>query len=200
MRDSIRTRLLVFVIAIAVLPLVLVSVFANPQAYSTESQQAQVLQTQIAGRESSQFVDFFQNVQTQLDTVIHASPLLDSSVAQQQIILSGLLSQQPAFDRLFLLDDKGKEQVGVSRNFAIATSDLVSRAQADEFVIPSTQNKTYYSPVHTDATNRSWPASTPRLKVNSATGTSVCGSPVSFSAPAKPKPCSRPKANATTQG
>jgi hypothetical protein len=39
-----------------------------------------------------------------------------------------------------------------------------------------------------------------RFKVRSATGTSVCGSPVSFRAPAKPKPCSSPNANATTQG
>jgi hypothetical protein len=52
----------------------------------------------------------------------------------------------------------------------------------------------------TKATKSNWPASTPRLNVKSAIGISVCGSPISFNAPAKPKPCNKPNVNETTHG
>ena len=52
----------------------------------------------------------------------------------------------------------------------------------------------------TAATNISCPTSTPTLKKSSARGISVCGSPISESAPANPKPCSKPKLRATSQG
>ena len=52
----------------------------------------------------------------------------------------------------------------------------------------------------TAATNSSWPISTPTLNISSATGIAFCGRPTSASAPAKPKPCSRPKLKATTHG
>ena len=44
------------------------------------------------------------------------------------------------------------------------------------------------------------PSSTPTLKRNSASGMSPGGSPTSDSAPAKPRPCSRPNAKDTSQG
>ena len=50
------------------------------------------------------------------------------------------------------------------------------------------------------ATNNSWPASTPRLKNKSACGISAAGSPTWPSALAKPRPCSRPKAEGDSQG
>src|SRR5450631_1900170 len=46
----------------------------------------------------------------------------------------------------------------------------------------------------------SCPDSTPRLKETSASGSSCLGKPALVSALAKPKPCSSPNANATTQG
>ena len=52
----------------------------------------------------------------------------------------------------------------------------------------------------TAATKRSCPSSTPTLKNSSATGIAWSGRPTSLSAPAKPRPCSRPKAKATSHG
>ena len=43
-------------------------------------------------------------------------------------------------------------------------------------------------------------ASTPRLKVSSATDRWFCGRPISASAPAKPRPCISPKRKATSAG
>src|SRR5262249_40292935 len=50
------------------------------------------------------------------------------------------------------------------------------------------------------ATKSSWPTSTPRLNVSSASGISARGSPIVVRPLAKPKPCNRPKANATSHG
>ncbi len=53
---------------------------------------------------------------------------------------------------------------------------------------------------NTEAMKSSWPTSTPTLKNSSAMGIAFCGRPISDNAPAKPKPCSRPKVNATIHG
>ena len=53
---------------------------------------------------------------------------------------------------------------------------------------------------NTKAMKSNWPISTPTLKNSSAIGIDVCGRPTSAKAPAKPKPCSSPMVNATTQG
>jgi len=152
MRHSIRTRLLVFLIALIVIPQVLIGLVVGVQTFHTQSQQALLFQDQTADNEVNQLSDFFKGQQTQLQIVADEDQLRSATSAQKQIILSGVISQQDAFDQIFLLDGSGQEQVGVSRNFAIAPSDLVSRAQANEFKIPVAQNKVYYSPVHTNPT------------------------------------------------
>src|ERR1700738_1077303 len=53
------------------------------------------------------------------------------------------------------------------------------------------------SMLRTAAIKMSCPTSTPTLNVNNARGMSPCGNPISVSAPAKPKPCSRPNEKAT---
>ena len=52
----------------------------------------------------------------------------------------------------------------------------------------------------TPAMKRSCPSSTPILKNSSATGIAWPGRPTSLNAPAKPRPCSRPNAKATSHG
>ena len=54
--------------------------------------------------------------------------------------------------------------------------------------------------VSTAAMNMIWPISTPTLKNSRASGMAFCGKPISASAPANPRPCSRPKLKATTHG
>ncbi|MEP7286394.1 MAG: ATP-binding protein [Chloroflexota bacterium] len=152
MRNSIRTRLIVTFIALAVIPLIVVISIAIPQTLNTETQQALVVQDTLASRESGQVDAFFQDLENQLQIISRQGDLLTVTPAQQQIVLSGLLVHQNAFERIFLLNSQGQEQAGVSRSFAIASSDLVSRAQADEYKVPISSNQIYYSSVHVDET------------------------------------------------
>jgi signal transduction histidine kinase len=150
MRRSIRTRLLVSFIGLTVIPLVLIGIIIGTQAFNTQTQQVLTLQQQIAERESDAVTGYFQTLEKTLQDVTQQSGLLTSSTREQQITLSSLLNQNIAFDKVFLLDAKGKEVAGISRNFAIAPADLVSRAGENEFVVPSTDRSVFYTPIHTD--------------------------------------------------
>src|SRR4051794_33116998 len=119
MRRSIRTRLLVSFIGLTVIPLVLIGIIIGTQAFNTQTQQVLTLQQQIAERESDAVTGYFQTLEKTLQDVTQQSGLLTSATREQQITLSSLLNQNIAFDKVFLLDAKGKEVAGISRNFAI---------------------------------------------------------------------------------
>jgi signal transduction histidine kinase len=150
MRHSIRTRLIVSVTGLAIIPLLLIGVIVGIQTFNAQTQAALALQHEVAGRETSQIANFFHSLQEKLETVARSSELKKATTIQQQILLSGLLAQDRAFDEIFLLDSTGREQAGVSRTKAVTNTDLASRAQADEFKEPATNNQIYYSPVHVD--------------------------------------------------
>src|SRR5690606_26234144 len=86
-----------------------------------------------------------------MQDIVQQSDLLSTPMRQQQITLSSLLNQSIAFDKVFLLNEQGQEVAGVSRTCAIAPVDFVSRAEADEFTVPSTNKSIFYSPIHIDA-------------------------------------------------
>ncbi|MEO8606432.1 MAG: ATP-binding protein [Chloroflexota bacterium] len=150
MRRSIRTRLLSSFIGLTVIPLVLIGFIIGTQTFNTQTQQALTLQQQIAERESDGLSGYFQSLEKVLQDVAQQGGLLASTTREQQITLSSLLNQNSAFDKVFLLDDKGQEVAGVSRTFAIAPADFVSRAGTDEFIVPSTDRSVFYTPIHTD--------------------------------------------------
>lgn len=150
MRRSIRTRLLVSFIGLTVIPLVLIGIIIGTQTFNTQTQQVLTLQQQIAERESDAVTGYFQTLEKTLQDVTQQGGLLTSATRDQQITLSSLLNQNIAFDKVFLLDAKGQEVAGVSRNFAIAPADLVSRVGENEFVVPSTDRSVFYTPIHTD--------------------------------------------------
>ncbi len=151
MRRSIRTRLLISFIGLTVIPLVLIGIIIGTQTFNTQSQQALNLQQQIAEREADQVSGYFQNLEKSMQDIVEQSDLLASTTREQQITLSSLLNQTVAFDKVFLLNEQGQEVAGVSRTFAIAPADFVSRADADEFTVPSTDKATFYGPIHIDA-------------------------------------------------
>ena len=76
----------------------------------------------------------------------------------------------------------------------VARQRLTQRGQR----ISSTRNERSSRRIR--PTKPSWPISTPTLNRSSARGISACGRPIAVRPLAKPKPCSRPKANATTHG
>jgi putative methionine-R-sulfoxide reductase with GAF domain len=148
MRNSIRGRLLLVFIGLAVVPLLVVGVILAWQSFTSLQQQALTLQQEAARRVTSQVTAFFQELENEMQFTIATQGLNISDQGHTQT-LSNLLAFQPAFDELHLLDSQGMEQEAVYRTSASSTTP-VNRSQADEFVIPQTTGQVYYGPVYFD--------------------------------------------------
>lgn len=150
MRHSIRTRLIVTIIGLAIGPLLLVGIILALQSFAVQQEQAVALQHEVAAREASQVFDFIQGLEHELEMVINVQGLATLPLEQQKTALSALLLYHNAFNRIFLLDNQGQELVGVSREGIITKEDLGNRAEAIEFIVPMTTGKVYYRAVRTD--------------------------------------------------
>lgn len=154
MRNSIRSRLIIAFISLAVGPLLLVGVVLGWQSFTVQQQQALTLQHALAGRALTQVTAFIQEMEGQLRMLIQVRGLKELDRDQQTGILSELLTHQDVLEELTLLDSEGKEQVRLSRLQVITAVDLGGRSGADEFVIPKASGETYYSPVWLDEMTR----------------------------------------------
>jgi putative methionine-R-sulfoxide reductase with GAF domain len=148
MRNSIRRRLILIFIGLAVGPLLAVGIILAWQSFISLQQQSLSLQQEAAKRVHSQVVAFFRELEDELRFTVQTQELarLDQD---QTSALAGLLAYQPAFEELHLIDSRGKEQVGVYR-VSLASSASVDRSKADEFVIPKTTGQIYYGPAFYD--------------------------------------------------
>lgn len=150
MRGSIRQRLTLAFISLAVGPLLLVGVVLAWQSFVTQQQQALNSQRELAQRVSTQVMAFFGELENQLRVVSQVQGLQGLDPDKQRSILSELLSYQDVFEELALLDNQGQEQIHLSRTNPLIP--LGNRAGADEFGLPLTNGEIYYSPVRFDET------------------------------------------------
>jgi signal transduction histidine kinase len=148
MRKSIRIRLNVAFIGLAISPLLLVGVILAWQGFVTQEQQALKLQREVARRVATEVTAFFEELENELRFVGKVQQWSEPNQNEQYNTLRLLISQD-VFESLALLDSQGQEQIHISR-LSLFSTELRSRAEADEFVIPYTSGQVYYSPVHFD--------------------------------------------------
>jgi len=148
MRASIRTRLTIAFIVLAIGPLLLVGVILAWQSFATQQQQALNLQREVARRISSQVTTFFDQVENELRLTSRVQGLFALARDRQYGVLSELLTYRNVFEELALLDNQGQEQIRLSRHSVITT--LRDRSRNAEFVGPQTTGQTYYGPVRFD--------------------------------------------------
>jgi GAF domain-containing protein len=149
MRHSIRGRLILVFVSLAIGPLLVVGVILAWQSYTVLQQQALILQQEAARRVASQVVAFFQEMEGELRFTVQTQRLLGLDQDRQRNVLSNLLAYESAFDEFHLLDSQGQEEVGVYR-IGLASTTPLDRSHADEFVIPQTTGQIYYGPVRYD--------------------------------------------------
>ena len=149
MRHSIRGRLILIFIGLAIGPLLVVGIILAQQSYASLQQQALVLQQESANGVTSQVTAFFQGLEDELRYTARTQGLEELNQYQQSNVLSNLLAYQSAFDELHLLNSQGLEQASVYR-VGLGSNAAVDRSHADEFVLPSTTQQIYYGPVHFD--------------------------------------------------
>ena len=148
MRKSIRIRLNVAFIGLAIGPLLLVGTILAWQSFTTQEQQALKLQREVAQRVAIEVAAFFEELENELRFVGKMQQWPEPNQNEQYNTLRLLISQD-VFESLTLLDSQGQEQIHISR-LSLFSTELHSRAEADEFVIPYTSGQVYYSPIYFD--------------------------------------------------
>jgi signal transduction histidine kinase len=150
MHRSIRTRLILVFIGLAVGPLLLVGAVLAWQSFTVQQQQALTSQRQEAAKVATQVSAFVQGLEEKMRMLVQVRGLNGLDRAQQKQLLSELLTYDHSFNELITLDKGGREQAHISRSRVVTEADLGDRSQADEFKVPSTTGQVYYSSVRID--------------------------------------------------
>ncbi|HLF88854.1 MAG TPA: cache domain-containing protein [Anaerolineales bacterium] len=155
MRNSLRIRLTVILIGLAIGPLLISGVLLVQRSFSTVEAQALDLQSQVARNVASEMEDLLHDIENDLSNLgndIRAFQVPDH--AQQLSILLGALGSgtyKDAYEGFSLLDGVGQEQVRVSRQEIVPSGNLQSRVGLPEYEQPQATREVYFSPVWFDA-------------------------------------------------
>ncbi|MBN1875014.1 MAG: PAS domain S-box protein [Anaerolineae bacterium] len=148
MHSSIRTRLTLAFISLAISPLLLVGVVLARQSFIMQRRQSLDLQREVARRVATQVMAFFEELENELRLTSQMQGLSKLNRDKQFNVLSELLAYRDIFEELVLLDNRGQEQIHISRRNVVTT--LRDRSQAAEFIALQTTDQAYYSPVRFD--------------------------------------------------
>lgn len=152
MLNTLRGRLTLIMILLAVVPMVLVGAVITYRTFVVQTDQAEQLQAETALRVAREIDTFLHNAEADLRLIAEVRGLKDLSVEEQEAILSELQTTRDIFDEVALLDGTGQEVVRLSRREIVTGADLASRADADEFTVPLEQRIGYFGPVELNTT------------------------------------------------
>ena len=149
MRKNLRTRLTVYFISLALVPLLIVGLMVAYQTFSTQSVQALEVQSQNAKRIARQVENYIQTRENELLAAVDAVGLVDER-EEQVNLLTGLLASQKVYNDLMLIDGQGREQLFLSKNEMQTGRALGNRADSPEFEQPKETGEAYLGPVAFD--------------------------------------------------
>ncbi len=156
MRHSLRIRLTIIFIGLAIGPLLLMGGYLTWASFNVEREQALDLQSQVAQRAASEIEAFLQDVENDLNLLNgEIRGLEQPDHAQQLSLLLGAFSSGPyrdAYEEFALLDSQGQEQLRVSRDKIIPADELGNRVGRAEYEQPKATRSAYFSPVWFDET------------------------------------------------
>ena len=148
MINSIRYRLNIVFVGLAIVPLLLVGAIVAWQSFKTLEQQALNLQGEKVQRVLAKVTAFFDELENELLFARNAQALKDIDINVRQSILKTLMVNS-AYYMLTMLDDQGREQIFQSR-LGPSVPRGINYVGANEFIIPKTTGEVYYSPVRFD--------------------------------------------------
>ena len=154
MRNSLRIRLTIIFIGLAIGPLLLVGVILAQRSFAIQREQALDLQRQVAHRVSAELDAFLREVENDINLLLGEVRSLEQADRAQQIsLLLGAFTSGPyrdIYEEFALLDSQGREQLRLSRQEIISPDELRDRSGAAEYEQPRMTGGTYFSPVWFD--------------------------------------------------
>ena len=153
MLNSLRGRLTLVMIGLAIVPLTVVGALLAYRNFNSQEQQAEELQDQTALRVAQQVENL---ITTRPEEVILAARIRGMTTlgwTGQERALNDLLLYDPYLAELILLDSAGYEITRAS-TLAPASADTEVRDHSgqDAFVVPATSRETYFGPVYFEQT------------------------------------------------
>ena len=151
MRRSLRTRLTILFLAVAILPLLLVAFFCIQQSVSVQSVQSVAQQNESARGIAISVSDYIQGAESELRLIINVLNVQDSSRNELNTTLVDMLSFSDVYNELILTDQKGNELAKASRDAVVEQGQLGNFAGTAKYEQPKETKETYYSEVTFDS-------------------------------------------------
>lgn len=155
-RNSIRRRLGITLIALSICPVLLLGGFLLWQNYEVQLQEAKEMQKKLTKLASHEVSSNIHEQEVLLLSLPKLYDLMDMERRQQRLMLSKLLfssvdgQHRDIFKSIVLLDHKGKELIHIRRDLIITDADLGDRSRAEEFVAPVKSGEVFYGTVFFD--------------------------------------------------
>ena len=146
MRKSIRRRLSVAFLALAVVPCLLVGLGLGWRNYAVQEQQALQLQSEMTRRVAAEVSGFFQQVESEVRLAARSRGRLSVDPQRQQGVLDALIAHQRAFEELTLLGPNGHQLAHAVRS-QVANPKSVDWSSADAFTRALTQGRAHYGQI-----------------------------------------------------
>ncbi len=145
--NSIRIRLTIAFLGLAVGPLLIIGLILILNTYSVQTHDAIELQREMAAHLSSRVQSLIRNLESELQMLVRIEDLQQLEPERHNLILSIFHSRQSAIDDLILLDPSGHVLSYHSR--LKLYQDLPKKPQKDleSFTVPMSQGVTYFGPV-----------------------------------------------------
>lgn len=155
-KNSIRYWLLGPFIGLFLFPLLLTTAFFTLQNYYLEKKNISIQQQKFTALQSDKISSFLNEQVQIMASMLTTNYLPGLSLAQRKDVLAKFLAsvkdadQKAVYNRISLLDDKGKETLRVSRVNLVQDKDLGDLSSTEEFSVPAAKHSIYYSPVFYD--------------------------------------------------
>lgn len=144
---SIRSRLTIVMICLAVIPMLLLGSYVSWQAFRTGKQQAVQTVQETALRVAIQLDSYLNGVADNLALVGSLWSVTKLSPEERKQFLEGLMSSHYEFAEISLLDDHGLELVRLNRSEPFAENVLTDRSSSQEFLVPFQSRQKYFGKV-----------------------------------------------------
>ncbi len=154
MWNSLRVRLTLIFIGLAIIPLIALGAVLAVTIYSANKAEAIALQSQVAQNASVKVTDYFQemnqsmfDVGEQIQSLSTPDPAIYSSLMLNEL---NFAASGNNFDELTLLNPQGQEIFRANHQGPVANTPNLDHSKLDEYLQPLRTRQAYYGPASID--------------------------------------------------
>ncbi len=155
MRNSLRLRLTLIFIGLAIIPLIVVGGILLQTTQTAAKAQATALESQVAQSAASRVADYYQGLNQDLYGLGNQIQIISTPDRTQYVTLLndrlGAGNYTKGYEELTLLDAHGKEIARASLQAVTPESQLLDHSKMDDYLQPASTHQIYYGPIDLDS-------------------------------------------------